>query len=58
MTVIGSSLAPLKSLFMPFTDSIDLVVHFEGLKGLEKPSVKADLAIYSHVFGVLGSASV
>ena len=35
-TVIGSSLAPLTSLLMPFTGSIDPVVHLGGLIGSAK----------------------
>ena len=41
------------SLLMLFTDSIVPVMRLHGLTGLAKrPSVKADLAIYNHMFGV------
>ena len=48
------SLAPHTSLLMPFSGSTGPVVHLHGLTGQEKPSVKADLAIYTHVLGVPG----
>ena len=41
------------SLLMPFTDSIGPVMQLHGLTGLaRRPSVKADVAIYNHMFGV------
>ena len=39
---------------MLFTGSTGPVVHLHGLTGLRKPSVKADLVIYTHVLGVPG----
>ena len=51
-TAIGSCLAPQVSLLMPLTGSTGPVVHLHGLTGLAKSSVKADLAIYSHMHGV------
>ena len=55
--VVRCSLAPHTSLIlMPFSGSTDPVVHLHGLTGLRKamPSVKADLAIYTHVLGMPG----
>ena len=41
------------SLLMPFTDYIGPAMFLHGLTGLaRRPSVKADLAIYNHMFGV------
>ena len=51
MTVISCSLAAHTSLLMPFTGSTGPVVH---LHAQEKPFVKADLAIYTHVLDVPG----
>ena len=40
---------------MPFSGSKGPVLHVHGLtQAQEKPSVKADLAIYTHVLGVPG----
>ena len=44
------SLAPLIFLLMLFTDFTAPVIHLHGLT--ESTSVKADLSIYSQVFGV------
>ena len=42
------------SLLMPFCGFTGPVVHLQGLTGSRKASVKADLAIYTHVLGVPG----
>ena len=52
--VIGHSLAPHTSLLMLFTGSTGPMVHLPRLTGSRKPSVKADLAIYTHVLSVPG----
>ena len=45
-----SGIVPLTSLLMTFTGPKDPVVHLGVLTGMAKgPSVKAGLAIYSHV---------
>ena len=60
LIVIGSSLAPLTSLIILFTGSTIPLVHLYGFTWLIKCHlyVKADLNIYSHVFGVSGSTEV
>ena len=42
------------SLLMPFTGSIGPIVQLHGLTGEEKPSVKADSAMHTNIFGVPG----
>ena len=41
-------------IIVPFSGSKGPVVHVHGLTGSRKPSVKADLATYTHVLGVPG----
>ena len=56
-TVVGSSWAPHASLLISLSGSTGAVhvVHQHGLTGSAKPCtrMKADLAIFSHILGVL-----
>ena len=52
--MVGYSLVPHTSLLVPFSGSKGPVVHIHHLTASRKPSVKVDLAIYTHVLGVPG----
>ena len=53
--VISSSLTPQAALLVPISGPIDPVVDCRGFyRVVKRPSVKADLAIYSPIIGTCG----